>query len=162
MTSIRTLITSTALLPVAALTACGDWDDDDAPAFNENGIASPSVKAPDRIAEIDAAEAGLSAEMREAAREPGDLACGFALVPDHRAGRITDGTKNVTFNTDATPDEVAAFYRIAGKAKSGEVSVGGVPGLTEVEAALPDLRRCTIVAQAQPTGDTNVTVRFGS
>ena len=139
-----------------SLSGCGSSDD--VPDAKGDFVNDAS----DAAAATEAAYTNLSSELRDAAQEPGDLACGLPLLPDHRAGRVTDGQKNATFNTNAKPEEVAAFYRLAAETKQGEAQTGGPPGLAEVKVKLPDMRQCTIVAQAQMSGDTNVTVRFGN
>lgn len=136
---------------LATLTACGGSESDASDYINDGS---------DTAEAIEGASASLSAELQAAAAESGDLACGLPLLPDHRAGRLMDSNKTATFNTNETPETVAAFYRTASEKKFGKVSVEAVPGLTDLSIINQDLRRCRVVAQAQPTGDTNVVVGY--
>ena len=151
-------ITQTAVLALlVSLAACGS--EPDGYAEGALGLDGGDMvnDASDMAAGMEAAYADLSPELRAAAKQPGDLACGLPMLPDHRAARPVDA-RTKTFNTDARPEEVAAFYRLAAESRQAEVTLDGPPGLAMVSVKLTDASECTIAAQAEMAGDTNVLV----
>lgn len=147
----------TALGLLATLAACGSEADEYADAASDRDGGDMVNDASDMATAMEAAYADLSPELRTAAKQRGDLACGLPMLPDHRAARPVDA-RTKTFNTDARPEEVAAFYRLAAESRQAEVTLDGPPGLAMVSVKLTDASECTIAAQAEMAGDTNVLV----
>ncbi|MEL7446528.1 MAG: hypothetical protein AAGK02_12075 [Pseudomonadota bacterium] len=156
MKLIKTVSQGAAVALLTTLAACSAPESSEEAGLNEDFVNDTE----DMQAGIEAAAAELSPELREAASKSGDLACGLPLLPDHRAGRVTDNNKTSTFNTDETPETVMAFYRAAAYGKGGVDKINAVPGLADQTIAFNNAMRCRIVAQAQLSGDTNVTVGF--
>lgn len=113
--------------------------------------------ASDMAVGIEKAAGELSPELTEAAVQAGDMPCGLPALPDAQAGRSVSPTSS-TYNTYSAPEQVAAFYSEAAKARGGTVTTAGPPGLAEIQVVLGEEGNCTIVAQAQMSGDTNVQI----
>ncbi len=140
---------SISLALLISLAACG-------------GDAEPSAEdmvndAGDAASANQAAYDNASADMREAAKVKGDLACGLPKMPDARAEQPA-GTNGRSYNSDANPEQVAGFYGLAAEAQGGSAEVSGPPGMADVTITMTDGQKCRALAQAQLSGDTNVTV----
>ncbi len=113
--------------------------------------------ASDMAAGIEQASAEISAKLREAASQNGDMPCDLPALPD-ASGAQPMNVEGKTFTTASTPEQVAAFYTAAAETRSGSAKASGPPGFAEIQLTLGDQGECRIVAQAQMAGDTNVQI----
>lgn len=143
-----------ALLFVAS--ACSDDGSTQGSYDDSDDLVNDSFDAQN---DNEAAYAGASQELRDAAAAKGDLACGLPELSDSRAGNPANAKDaKYSYNTDATPAQVYAFYRLAAEARGGSAQVTGPPGLADAAITLTGGSKCRVIAQAQLSGDTHVMV----
>lgn len=137
-----------AIALLGALAACGGSEPSTDDMLND---------ASDVAAKVDQASADLSNDLRAAAAASGDMPCELPTLPD--AGTAQPMSQpGGTFTTSSTPEQTAAFYLEAAKARGGNAKADGPPGMSFVELALGESGNCKVVAQAQMGGGTNVQI----
>jgi len=137
-----------ALTLLATLSACGG---------SEPSADDLANDASDMAAGIEGATEELSAEMQAAAQQTGDMPCALPQMPDASSAQPMAGDGE-TFTTGQSPEVAAAFYIAAAEARGGSAATAGPPGLAEIQLTLGDAGNCTVFAQAQMSGGTNIQI----
>lgn len=147
---------SCAIALLFAASACSDDGSTQSSYDDPDDLVNDSFDAQN---DNEAAYASASQKLRRAAAANGDLACGLPELSDSRAGNPANAKDaKYSYNTDATPAQVYAFYRLAAEARGGSAQVIGPPGLADVAITLAGGTECRVIAQSQLSGDTNVIV----
>ncbi|MCK0129267.1 hypothetical protein [Erythrobacter sp. F6033] len=139
--------TCIALL-ATSLAACGG---------SEPSAANMVNDASDMAAGVESASAELSQEMKAAAAAPGDMPCELPQMPDASSAQPMAG-EGETFTTGQTPEVAAAFYIAAAEARGSSAAAAGPRGLAAIQLTLGDAGNCTVFAQAQMSGGTNIQI----
>jgi len=145
-----------AIILLIAVTACGD----------DGGVEDGFDRADDLVNtsrdarnDNEVAYASASQDFRATAAKKGDLACGLPELADSRAGNPANFKgSQYSYNTDAAPSQVYAFYRLAAEAQGGTAQVSGPPGSADIAITIASGETCRVIAQSQLSGDTNVKV----
>ena len=121
----RNLVTVTACL---VLVACNSHDSGPGESEQEEaGAYAISAVDGETVARVRTADG--TAEMRSGQKVPVKLAAGFTVFPGASVSSNTTVTQNgsrgsiVAFETDASPEEVAEFYRDQARAARIEIEV---------------------------------------